>query len=161
MKHFFKTLWAMLVLEFGKHLPKNWETTTESVINFLQAAKTAEATPGASIIAMLLQKIGGNIILAEIQKITNELLITSQIAYGAEKATEGITDPVLKADAIMTFILANLKSLPVEWQGSHVENIAAILLKAILNITTTQAKSLINTKYGEMFKTEVTPAGSF
>ena len=90
MKHFFKTLWAMLVLEFGKHLPKNWETTTESVINFLQAAKTAEATPGASVIAMLLQKVGGNLILSEIQKITNELLITSQIAYGCEQATAGV-----------------------------------------------------------------------
>lgn len=126
---------------FSGKLPNNWEEDANLIIDGLNTAKKWEASQGAITIAGLFK--GGNFALQFLTKVTNEGLISIEMAKGALEATKDIADPNLKADAVIAYLIANISKLPVEWQNKHYEDIAVQILKALLNISGNEARSII------------------
>ena len=126
---------------FSGKLPNNWEQDANLIINGLNTAKTWEHSKGAITIAGLFP--GGNYALQFLTKVTNESLISIEVAKGALEATKDITDATLKADAVIAYLITNISKLPVEWQSKHYEDIAVQILKALLNINGNEARSII------------------
>ncbi len=138
-----RELGAEITLVFSKKLPGGWEADVNTLLLMLNKAKTFEDNPATVTLAALLPDNIGNYALAFITKITNEGIVTLEIAQGAEAATAGITDPGAKANAIIAYVISEMKKKSPDFQEKHWVDIAIKFLVGLLNINTVEARAII------------------
>jgi hypothetical protein len=148
VKNVISVLGAKVTLLFGSHLPHGWEDVTQELITGLNNAKAFLDKPEVVKVEGIFP--GVHLLLQDVRHWIAEGVPTLEIALGAEKVAEGITDPVAKADAVMAYVLANLGKLPEEWHGKHWLDVARKVLQAALKVTATEANAMINIIYEKM-----------
>jgi hypothetical protein len=152
LQEFFHHIIDSVKKAFKKNLPEGFEHITETIILGLNKAKALEESNAAHTIASLFGNVGEEI-LEKIHGIIPEILPVVEMAKGAEEATHGLSGVDL-VNALLTFILNNIKNLPSDWQGKHWLDVASRILQKVLNITHSEAVTLVQNKFLEMNSTK-------
>ena len=146
--HFFENL--------GQHIKDIWahepqvEADVTAVISGVTKVVGALNSPEADIIASMFPNGIGNKTLAEVKAIIPQALDVSHVAEDALTASDGLTDPTAKANAVITTVLADVAKLQGAAKDAQLLLIMSGIVSKVLGITFAQATNLVSAKQAEM-----------
>jgi hypothetical protein len=134
------------------------EAVINQVITGINVAGGVFSNPVVDIIAHAFPGGIGGKTLDEVKVLIPEALEISTIASDALKASEGVTDPTAKANAVITTTLQEVAKLPELAKESHTLTIISAIVSKILGISLVEATHYVTAKQIELTHTVGDPA---
>lgn len=140
----------------GQHIAALWakepqaEATITTVLQAVEKLDIKIDSPEADIIASMFPNGVGGKTLAELRELVPYATEGLEIGQHALGASATITDPVLKANAVITTVLTEVAALPAAAKEAHYLTFISAIVSRILGVSVTEATHLVTAKQLEI-----------
>lgn len=141
---FFQHLRMQITLLWAKE--PEVEAVVSKVISGINSISANLNSSEADIIQAAFGNTIGGKTLDEVKALLPLALEVSHVAQDGLKATDSITDPTGKANALITTVLADIAKMPEAAKSAQTLNIIAGIVSHILNMDFTEALHLVTAK---------------